>query len=515
MGIVANLRGRLKIRVRLMLLTSGIVFFSVTILSLVVILQYQRLLIEKTLDVCKNLSINLADQAREELLLSDEVFAGTRQALLAVKKSKIEGLLGSYVISQKKNAADYGAIVAHTDEAEIGKVVAAADLSFFNSIQELGITELAGKIRFAFPLFVNVPRAEPIRLGTAVFEFDRSVIYSPVDRVRNSILFVSLFLLFAALAIAYFLSARLSMPIEKLALAASEIAEGKLGTTVDISTAGEIGQLGQTFNNMSRSLKESEKIKTEQAAIKRELEIARNIQMAVLPPNGAVGPYSFHGFMETADEVGGDYYDSIELKHKGKSYYWFFIGDVSGHGLRAGLTMLMAQTAIHSAMEVEPGLDPQSAFLHVNDVLFDNIRRLKERKYMTATFFRADASGDFVAAGLHQDLLIYRASKKKIETLPSEGFWLGIDQAVKKETVRVRLKLARGDILFLFTDGLVESMNVRKEMFGQEKVAEILRKSGEQELDMIERKIMGEFRSHCGPLRPADDVTFAMVRRNR
>ncbi|MCE9600349.1 MAG: SpoIIE family protein phosphatase [Spirochaetia bacterium] len=515
MGIVANLRGRLKIRVRLMLLTSGIVFFSVTVLSLVVILQYQRLLVEKTLDVCKNLSINLADQAREELLLSEEVFAGTRQALLAVKKSKIEGLLGSYVVSQKKKGNDYGAIVAHTDESEIGKIVGASDLAFFNSINELGTTEISGKIRFAFPLFVNVPRSEPIRLGTAVFEFDRAVIYSPVDRIRNSILIVSLFLMLAALIIAYLLSARLSMPIEKLAHAASEIAEGKLGTTVDISTAGEIGQLGNTFNNMSRSLKESEKIRTEQAAIKRELEIARGIQMAVLPPNGVVGPYSFHGFMETADEVGGDYYDSIEVRNNKKSHYWFFIGDVSGHGLRAGLTMLMAQTAIHSAMEVNPGMDPQSAFLHVNEVLFENIRRLKERKYMTATFLRADSSGDFVAAGLHQDFLIYRASKKKIETLPSEGFWLGIDRSVKKETVRVRLKLGRGDILFLFTDGLVESMNVRKEMFGQEKVAEIIRKSGEQELDVIERKIMWEFRSHCGQIRPADDITFAMVRRNR
>jgi len=515
MGLISSIRGRLKIRVRLMFLTSAIVFFSVFILSLVVILQYQKLLIEKTLDVCRNLSINLADQAREELLLSEDVYAGTRQALLSVQKSRIEGLLGSYVVSQKKKSADYGKIVAHTDEAEIGRQVSPADLAYFNSITELAFTETGGKIQFAFPLFVNVPRGAPIRLGAAVFEFDSKIIYQPVEKVRNSILIVSLFLMMAALLLAYMLSARLSLPIERLARAASEIAEGRLGVTVEITTAGEIGQLGQTFNNMSERLKASEKIRAEQAAMKRELEIARNIQIAVLPPNGAIGPYSFRGFMQTADEVGGDYYDCREVKNGSKSNYWFFIGDVSGHGLRAGLTMLMAQTAIQSAMEVSSTLDPQQAFLHVNEVLYENIRRLKERKYMTATFLRADASGDFTAAGLHQDVLIYRASKKKVETIETGGFWLGVDHGIAKDLTRLRLKLGRGDILFLFTDGLVESMNGSKDMFGQSRVVDLLRRYGDHDLAEIERKMVGDLREFCEGLAPADDITFAMVRRNK
>ncbi|HNL01074.1 MAG TPA: hypothetical protein PKJ30_08190, partial [Leptospiraceae bacterium] len=87
MGLFSTLRGRLKIRVRLMILTSGIVSFSVLALSFVVIFQYQKILIEKTLDVCRNLSINVVAQAQDELLLNDDVFTSTKEAVRAVKSS--------------------------------------------------------------------------------------------------------------------------------------------------------------------------------------------------------------------------------------------------------------------------------------------------------------------------------------------------------------------------------------------------------------------------------------------
>jgi len=132
--------------------------------------------------------------------------------------------------------------------------------------------------------------------------------------------------------------------------------------------------------------KEMEEIKVQQAAITRELEIAQGIQMAVLPLDGDIGPYQFQGYMKTADEVGGDYYDCIEVKKGKKSIYWFIIGDVSGHGLQAGLAMLMAQTAIQMALQIDSNISPDDSFIAVNRVLYANLQRLREKKYMTATF---------------------------------------------------------------------------------------------------------------------------------
>ncbi|HNL00223.1 MAG TPA: SpoIIE family protein phosphatase, partial [Leptospiraceae bacterium] len=435
-----------------------------------------------------------------------------------VKSSGPAGFLAAYVVSQKssprKKSPTYGRIIAHSGENHSSDEIPAQDLAYLNSINNLQYREVAGILRFAFPLFFVPAHADPIRLGTVVFEFDTKVIYAPIVEVRNSILFVSVFLLLGSLVFAFLISGRLSRPIESLASAAERIAGGELGVTVQITTAGEIGQLGATFNHMSRSLKDSERLKTEQAAIKRELEIAQGIQVAMIPEPQKVGPYSFRGFMQTADEVGGDYVDVIHIDGRSPRF-WFFIGDVSGHGLRAGLTMLMAQTAIHSTMEVSPDLEPSQAFMHVNDVLFANIRRLRERKYMTAAFYRADAKGNFSFAGLHQDALIYRAAGKKLEVVPTDGFWLGVDAGVKKDMRAGKFKLSVGDLLFLFTDGLVESMNGKKEMFGQEKIEEIVRKHGTSDLAGLEERIMNSLRAHTGGLRPADDITFAMIRREK
>lgn len=514
MGILRGLRNRLKIRVRLMLLTAVTVLFSVITLSLVVIVQYQSLLIKKTRDVCQNLAVNLAAVAGDDLLL-EEVYEKTRETLQAVRKSGAEGLRSSYVVNQKPRSAGYGSIVAHTEDSRVGQKISPEGLAYLESLQSgVDVRETEELLTFTFPLTIELP-GKSIRVGAAVFEFDREVVYRPIARVRNSILVASLFLFLLAIAIAYLVARRISSPIERLADAARQIAEGKLGLTVETASGGEIAQLGQTFNHMSRSLKDSERLRTEQAALKREMDIARNIQVAVLPPNESGDTYSFHGYMLTADEVGGDYYDYIRARSAGKNWHWFFIGDVSGHGLRSGLTMLMAQTAIHAALEVDAGLDPVGMYVHVNGILYDKLRRLKEKKYMTATFYRAEENGAITAAGMHQDALVYRAKTKAVDIIPTDGFWLGIDRSVKADLKLQKIKLNKGDLLFLFTDGIIEAMNDQKEMFGQDRLVRIIEKNGEQALGEIQEAVMIQFRAHTNGLPPADDVTFCMIRRNR
>lgn len=514
MGFLGSLRNRLKIRVRLMLLTVTTVFFSVLTLSLLVNAQYQSLLVKKTRDVCQNLAVNLAAVAGDDLLLED-VYEKTRETLQAVRKSGADGLRGSYVVNQKKRSAAYGTIVAHTDESRVGQKIEDSEMAYLEGVQGgVDVQESADSLRFTFPLTIDLPDRS-IRVGSAVFDFDREVVYRPIAMVRNSILVASSFLFLIAIGIAYFASRRLTSPIERLADAARQIADGKLGHTVELASGGEIAQLGRTFNHMSVSLRESERLRTEQAALKREMDIARNIQVAVLPPNEEGGIYSFHGFMLTADEVGGDYYDCIRVKSGSRQWHWFFIGDVSGHGLRSGLTMLMAQTAIHAALEVDGALDPVQMYSHVNSILYDKLRRLKENKYMTATFYRLDDKGSVSAAGMHQDALVYRSLGRKVETIPTDGFWLGIDRVVKGDLKLQKFKLAKGDILFSFTDGIVEAMNDQKVMFGQEKLTRIIEKNGSQALSAIQEEIMLQFRAHTGGMHPADDVTFCMIRRNR
>ncbi len=514
MGLFDRFR---KIKYKLILLTSGVVFVSVTILSYIVFQQFRTVLLEKTISVCANLSTNISNFAKEELLIN-EIFDGTRNAINLMRKNRVEGLRNTYVINLD------GRIVAHTAADMVGKRANAEDLKFYSRLWKLAFTEinLEGRptLRFAYPIFI-VYRNEPLRVGTGVFEFDKNEIYKPVDDMLNYVVVTSLILIISIVLLTLYLSTRLSRPIEEVAHTASIIAQGNLGTQVKVDAGGEIGQLAQRINDMSAKLLEAEErrremedIKVQQAAIGRELEIAHGIQIAVLPLNQEIGPYSFLGFMETADEVGGDYYDCIRIKQDKQEHYWFFIGDVSGHGLQSGLTMLMAQTAIQSIMEVGKNLDPASAFVSVNRVLYANLNRLRENKYMTASFYRADARGNFLMAGLHLDTLVHRAKTGEVEIIPSDGMWLGIEEDVDQWINNGKFKLSKDDTILLYTDGITEAVDRRGGMFDDERLIESFRKYGDLSLDQIQHNLLDDLLAHMDGAERRDDITFALIRRN-
>ena len=509
-----------------MLLTSAVVCVTILFLSTIALDRFQSVVLEKTLDVCRNLSANIANVAREELLIN-EIFDATRTAVRQLHRAErpdgqeqqvVSGLLNSYVINVD------GRIVAHTDESSVGGEASVLDAAKYRAIDRLTHRELTlggiPVLRFAYPIFIYY-RDKPIRVGTGVFEFDRREIYRPIAEMRARTIQAAVVLLLAALLVSFGLAVRLSRPIASLADAVEQVAQGDLGIQVDIRTGGEIGQLAAHFNDMSSRLQEAEvhrqeneRIKLQQAGITRELEIAKGIQLAVLPRDGQVGPYRFMGFMQTADEVGGDYYDCMEVKHGKKSHYWFFVGDVSGHGLQSGLTMLMAQTAIQAALELRPDLTPAESVSAVNRVLYANINRLRERKYMTASFFRADERGRFLTAGLHQDILVYRGRTKEVERIPSDGMWLGVEADIEAITADSSFKLGAGDILFLFTDGVTEAVNAESEMFGDERLVAIIERYGHLDLETLKNNLLDDLYGHMGAIPTRDDITFAMVRRD-
>ncbi|MCB1318857.1 MAG: SpoIIE family protein phosphatase, partial [Leptospiraceae bacterium] len=481
-------------------------------LSILTTQQYRSLLLENTLEVCRNLSYNISRVSREELI-TDDFYASTRAAIdsLGERQREIRGLNRSYVVNRN------GLIVAHTERALMGESVSTEELAAMQSLEDLQESEVRVErrsvLRFVDPIFVRY-RNETIWMGATIFEFDRDEIYSPVNRVQNYILILSAVLIGVALALSFLLARRLSRPIEELAEAAARLGSGDFGVQVAVRTSDEIGQLTRVFNEMSVSLRDSETRRLEQAAIKREFEIAQGIQLSLLPANSKDGPYTFHGFMRTAEEVGGDYYDCIQVTHNRKKYWWFVIGDVSGHGLSAGLTMLMAQTAIQTALEIHTGLNTDQIFATLNRVLYSNIRRLHQHRYMTATVYRADSSGNIVYSGLHLEALMYRARKRTVELLPTDGMWLGIEPEIGKELRRQKTRLQKGDLLMLYTDGIVEAMNPQKELYSEKRLIDVLQSAGNRPLEELESKILKSIEDFCEGEEQRDDITFTLIRKN-
>lgn len=184
-----------------------------------------------------------------------------------------------------------------------------------------------------------------------------------------------------------------------------------------------------------------------------EMELAKRIQTALVPTAPALDGCDVAATMKPAAQVGGDYYDVIRVD----GVEWVLIGDVSGHGVPAGLVMMMFQTAVRTALQANPRMEPNDLLALANRALTSNIRRLGENKYMTVSAFRRNERGGFRFAGRHQDLLVFRAKDSRVEAIETEGTWLGVDEDIGDLLDVKSVELGAGDVLLLFTDGLTES----------------------------------------------------------
>lgn len=214
-----------------------------------------------------------------------------------------------------------------------------------------------------------------------------------------------------------------------------------------------ITELGLDMTKRYAAEQAAERARTELAGLAREMQIASQIQQSILPRSPGAPGFEIAAWVEPAEQVGGDYYD-VRAVEDG---CWIGIGDVTGHGINAGLVMMMLQTAIATAIG-EGGADPASVLVQVNRVLYDNIRhRLGARDHVTCSLLRLYADGRVLVAGRHEPLLVWRAADHRCEEIDVAGTWLGLARDIARATSVATHTLAPGDVLVLHTDGLVEA----------------------------------------------------------
>jgi len=255
--------------------------------------------------------------------------------------------------------------------------------------------------------------------------------------------------------------------------------------------------------NLERSRAE---LKDARDALWGEMEVAKRIQTSLLPENRRVGAYDIAAKMMPAAEVGGDYYDIIQA---GEDRNWVAIGDVSGHGVESGLVMMMTQTSIMSLVRENPRLSPAEVFHAVNDVLLENISRLRATRYMTLNVVRLAEAG-LTIAGKHQDVLVWRCATRRVETITNEGCWIGVVDDTRGHVGDQVIRMADGDVALFFTDGATEAMNATGEMFAEDRLAAALAEVAEwplvEALDALFARIAA-FRAVQD-----DDVTMLLLR---
>ena len=259
----------------------------------------------------------------------------------------------------------------------------------------------------------------------------------------------------------------------------------------------------RTQINMSRLIAENFRLGA-------ELDVTRKLQHMMLPTQEeleAIEGLEIAGFMEPADEVGGDYYDV--LQHKGMVKIG--IGDVTGHGLESGMLMLMAQTAIRTLLESEES-DPVRFLTILNQTLYGNIQRMDFDKNMTLALVNY-ADGVLKLSGQHEEMIVVR-SNGEVELIDTMnlGFPIGLDEDIADWIAEEEVKLNQGDIVVLYTDGITEAKDMDRELYGLERLVEVAKNSYQLSAVEIREAIIEDVRKHIGTQVVFDDITLVVLK---
>jgi sigma-B regulation protein RsbU (phosphoserine phosphatase) len=313
--------------------------------------------------------------------------------------------------------------------------------------------------------------------------------------------------LLAALLLAFAVSRRVAGPADALVAFTERVAGGDLGMRARPSGLVELDALAGAMNRMVADLARARDEIAHKERLEKELEIAHRIQTSILPRRLEAPGLEVAAVMRPAGEVGGDYYDFLPVAGGA----WIGIGDVAGHGLTAGLVMMMVQSIVAALTRDGRTVSPRDIVCRVNDVLFDNVRdRLANDEHVTFTLLRYHDDGRLVFAGAHEDIVIWRARTGVTEQIATPGTWLGAVPDIARVTIDSELRLEPGDVMLLYTDGATEAMDAHEEQFGLGRLCAALTEVAERPVDAARDHVLAQIERWAATQR--DDVTLLVLR---
>ena len=312
------------------------------------------------------------------------------------------------------------------------------------------------------------------------------------------------------------MSRRFVEPINKLSGGVREISAGNLDKKLDIHTGDEIESLANSFNAMTDDIKTYMENLTRETAEKEriatELDVAAEIQSGMLPKDfPARKDFELFATMTPAKEVGGDFYDFYMLD---ETHLAITVADVSGKGIPAALFMVITKTVLQNfaaSFYKQNGLAPVVAAANEqlcaqNDAMM----------FVTAFVGVLDLeTGEFVYVNAgHNPPVIFRAEENHCEFLDvKKNFVLGPMDGIPFVEQRVNFK--RGDLIFLYTDGVTEALNVADEEYLPDRLIAFMNSIDcRADLQTLLKNVRGDVSKHVGAAEQSDDITMFALRFN-
>lgn len=349
---------------------------------------------------------------------------------------------------------------------------------------------------------------EQALVQTFYFDF-RRYMHMQILPFGYAVLASTIFILFG---FPFFFNSSLVQPLKVLVHGMKEVKAGNLTVKLPVQTQDEIGFLTQAFNSMVKAVKSSVEIQQKLTIIEQELVVAKNIQQSLLPhPKPAWKNLVLIGYNQAAREVGGDFYQYHAFPSEGrKGKYALAVGDVSGKGVSAALLMAICLSRLDASFIFE--LSPAERLAYLDEVISPYTKPKRQNCALCYVELELDPQGLAVVSIVNAGGIPPYIKRQTGEVANPEvgGFALGQGLGMKVGYQTLTLNLAKGDLLILTSDGVVEAYNEQGEMLGFERTLAMIL-AGPTEAEAMLSYLEREIHTFMGATEPHDDITVVVL----
>ncbi|MBE9533736.1 MAG: SpoIIE family protein phosphatase, partial [Proteobacteria bacterium] len=285
--------------------------------------------------------------------------------------------------------------------------------------------------------------------------------------------------------------------------AVKRLAKGDFSARIKINTGDERDLLAKAFNEMVPQLED-------RIQIRKSLEVAKEVQQNLLPqeiPN--LRGFDIAAKSVYCDETGGDYFDFFPCEDEDCARFGIVVGDVTGHGVGAALLMATARALIRGLVTRPENL--AESLTQVNSLLAADVR--DSGRFMSLFFLMIEEDSrliSWVRAG-HDPAILYDPATDTVEELMGPGMVLGVEEDYFYEHVEKTVE-TDGTIILMGTDGIWETHNGEGEMFGKDRLSQIIRNNDHKSSEAILEAVLEAVSDFRGDAEQEDDITIVVIK---
>ncbi len=398
--------------------------------------------------------------------------------------------------------------IAHTD---IKKVIANTKAYDFTASKFEGLLYLNELVKvMPDSILIKVPIVESnINLGNLIMVLSTDEISSAKLKSIQTVALTTIFMFLLGVPLTTLMLNKKLKPIKLITNSLQNMDFNTFDLQIPITNKNEFGYLSESLKVMGTKLNEAQKEQIERDRILRELEIASELQSKILPRTYPKSDkFEIAGAYKSAKEVGGDYYDFIELDDE---HLGFLIADVSGKSLPGMLIMLLTRDIVRNLSRHIK--DPAEILSLTNEQLLPNIK-----KGMFVTMFygvlnTTKGTFEFASAG-HNPLLHIDINTRHYELINTKGYPLGLmtSEVFNKRIEKGLIRLNSDCLLIQYTDGINEAKNSDGFEYGMDRFissVEYTKKNNPQNLVEQSLKSLDQFVGNCEQF---DDITLLILK---